>query len=302
MDAIRSWMPQLAGQNIAYTKYFLGVVTSLITLLSVPIIRIVLRSNGTGSTIADIFYWFMVSVFGFAIIVYPWWLVTAKSPMYSDRLQYYVKIIATISLIFVILRHAFSPQTPFKREVPSVTSPTFKAISTVWWICCLIGFFIVLPILIRREKLFASRSMALFTFAWPYVLLIFTGLVLQEYTGFRYITAYSPLLLLFQVVIVDFIEAQQKKKYNIKSIFDEAYIIVAGFVPFWLATTLGVSLLELVGQAGPMGTVVIFAAWKVLILAFEAISTMIGKKASRTSDGSVYSFCAIYTGIVAKTS
>ena len=33
-----------------------------------------------------------------------------------------------------------------------------------------------------------------------------------------------------------------------------------------------------------------------LVFAFELLSTTVGKKASRYNDGSVFSFCAIYTG------
>ena len=36
-----------------------------------------------------------------------------------------------------------------------------------------------------------------------------------------------------------------------------------------------------------------------LVFAFEILSTIVGKKASRYNDGSVFSFCAIYTGNVA---
>jgi hypothetical protein len=45
-----------------------------------------------------------------------------------------------------------------------------------------------------------------------------------------------------------------------------------------------------------LGTVFIYAAWKVLVVVFEFMSKDIGGKASRTSDGSVFTFCAIYTG------
>jgi hypothetical protein len=72
-------------------------------------------------------------------------------------------------------------------------------------------------------------------------------------------------------------------------------------VPFWLASTLGESLLELLRrtdfiQALPLGTLVIFFSWKLIVLGFQKISALIGQKASRTSDGHVFSFAAIYCG------
>ncbi|CAE7792850.1 unnamed protein product, partial [Symbiodinium microadriaticum] len=66
-----------------------------------------------------------------------------------------------------------------------------------------------------------------------------------------------------------------KKKFPDKK-FDEAYIIVAGFVPFWLGSVLGQSLLVVVSTVGPLGTVFIFIAWKLLVVAFEMISREIG--------------------------
>lgn len=81
-------------------------------------------------------------------------------------------------------------------------------------------------------------------------------------------------------------------------IVSKKHTLLSGFVPFWLGSVLGQSLLLIVNEAGPLGTVFIYAAWKVLIVAFEAMSREIGGMASRTSDGSVFSFCAIYTGII----
>jgi hypothetical protein len=74
------------------------------------------------------------------------------------------------------------------------------------------------------------------------------------------------------------------------------YAMNAGFTTFWLGSVLGKSLLTLVKDVGPLGSVFIFGAWKMLVFAFELLSTLMGKKASRYNDGSVFSFCAIYTG------
>lgn len=80
-------------------------------------------------------------------------------------------------------------------------------------------------------------------------------------------------------------------------------LTMSGFVPFWLSSVLGESLLELLQrtifiQKLPLGTLVIFFLWKLIILGFQKISAIIGSKASRTSDGHVFSFAAIYTGIL----
>lgn len=69
-----------------------------------------------------------------------------------------------------------------------------------------------------------------------------------------------------------------------------------GFTTYWLGSVLGKSLLTLVRDVGPLGSVFIFGAWKILVFVFEVLSTTMGKKASRYNDGSVFSFCAIYTG------
>lgn len=69
-----------------------------------------------------------------------------------------------------------------------------------------------------------------------------------------------------------------------------------GFTTFWLGSVLGKSLLTLVRDVGPMGSVFIFGAWKMLVFAFEILTIIVGKKASRFNSGSVFSFCAIYTG------
>lgn len=45
-----------------------------------------------------------------------------------------------------------------------------------------------------------------------------------------------------------------------------------------------------------VGTVFVYVSWRVIIYAFEYMSSEVGRKASRYSDGSVFSFAAIYTG------
>lgn len=44
------------------------------------------------------------------------------------------------------------------------------------------------------------------------------------------------------------------------------------------------------------GTVFVFFAWRMVIYALEYMASEVGRKASRYSDGSVFSFSAIYTG------
>lgn len=73
--------------------------------------------------------------------------------------------------------------------------------------------------------------------------------------------------------------------------------MAAGFIPFWLGSVLGRALLTIFDDLGPLGSIVVFGAWKGLIFLFEVLSTVVGKKASRYNDGSVFSFCVIYTGV-----
>ena len=45
-----------------------------------------------------------------------------------------------------------------------------------------------------------------------------------------------------------------------------------------------------------LGTVLVFVSWRMIIYAFEYMASEVGRKASRYSDGSVFSYSAIYTG------
>jgi hypothetical protein len=80
--------------------------------------------------------------------------------------------------------------------------------------------------------------------------------------------------------------------------FDEVFIIAAGFVPIWLGTILGRSLMELSSRVGSVGIVVIVSGWRLLIFLFEVMLIEIGRKASRFNQESAFSFCVIYTGAI----
>lgn len=214
------------GQGLSPTKYFLGIVTSTVTLIAVPLIRIIIKANGSSSIIAETIFWFVTSFFGFAIIIYPWWLATSTSPIYYKRLRKYTVIIGIISFIFVIARGLLAPVEPFLYNEPKETSLEFRVVATLWYTASLGGFLLALPWLIRREKLLRSKSLALFTFVLPYVALMLVGVLLQVWVGFSAVTAYSPAALLALFGAVGLLEDRASKS-NGKQ-FDEAYIIVAG--------------------------------------------------------------------------
>ena len=184
------------GQGLSPTKYLLGFLTSTVTLISVPLIRIILKGNKKESSIAETVYWLFVSVFGFAIIIYPWWLATSSSSIYYNRLQKYTAISGSISLILVIARGLLAPSEPFLYNQPEDTTLSFRVVSSLWWVAALLGFLVVLPWFIREKKILQSKSRALFTFVLPFVVIMLTAVLLQEWTGSSFVTAYSPVALL----------------------------------------------------------------------------------------------------------
>jgi hypothetical protein len=214
------------GQGLSPTKYFLGLVTSTVTLISVPLMRIILKSNGDASSIAETVFWLITSFFGFAILIYPWWLATSSSPIYYNRLRKYASIIACVSFVLVGARGLLAPAEPFHYGHPLRTTLRFKSAATLWWISSILGFLLLLPWLIRREKLLRAKSLALFTFVLPFVAVMFVGVLLQVWAGVTFIVAYSPAALLLLFGLVQLIDC---KKTSTEKQFDEAYIIVAGW-------------------------------------------------------------------------
>lgn len=284
-------------RKIPISKYFLGLVTSCTTIFALPLIRIGLKGDGIQSSMAETVIWLALTASGIVIILYPWWRATSSSPMYYNRLQKYAKMIAACSFVLVVLRSCLAPAEPFRYDNPESTTIAFRVVSTLWWATTIFGFLILLPLLIRREKIFRANLVILLGLLLPYTMLMFAGVVIHEWTGYGGVTAYSPVVLLALFGVVSLIEALiPSAAEGPTSHFDESYIMVAGFLPFWLGSVLGRSLLVLISKAGPFGTIFIFTAWKILIYVFEVLSAAIGRKASRTSDESVFSFCAVYTG------
>ena len=284
--------------KIPFTKYFLGLVTVGTTICALPLMRIGLAGNGAQSTIAETAISLVVAGSGIGIILYPWWLATSSSPMYYGRLQKYARILAAISVILVILREVLAPKKPFRYNDPTSTTVAFRVVSTLWWITAIFGFLLALPVLIRREKLFRANNLILFGLVVPFTFLMFSGIVISEWEGYGGVTSYSPIILLVLFGAISLLDALRTAHEDgpPKSHFDEAYIIVAGLLPFWLGSVLGRSLFTLLARAGPLGTLFIYSFWKILIFVFEVLSAAVGRKASRTADESVFSFCAVYTG------
>lgn len=283
----------------SYTKHFLIVITSAMTFGAIGLLRVMLGESQLWTPIARAIYWEATSYFGFAILVYPWWLATSKSPFYYGRLRKYVIILGVIGFALRLWRSLLAPISFDKSSEQVKANVNYRIVSIFWWLVCLVGFTVVLAFAVRKSKILKAKSLALYTFVIPFIAIIFVGTVVSEWTGRNYAVVYSPVLLLVQPLIVAFIDS--KVYPNQKATFNEIYIIIAGFVPFWLAATLGDSLLELLQRTSfvqelPFGTLVIFSAWKLIVLGFQKISAIIGQKASRTSDGHVFSFAAIYTG------
>lgn len=284
----------------SYTKHFLIVITSIMTFGAIGLIRIMLSRSTVWSPVARAIYWAGASYTGFAILMYPWWLATSKSPFYYGRLRKYGIALGVVGIALNIWRSSLAPLTDFDRRSDDVhTSTSYRVVSLFWWLVCLVGFTVVLAFLIRRWKILKTKSRAMYSFVLPFVAIMLFGSIVREWTDHVFTVVYSPILLLVFPLIAAYVDSRSNP--NPKVVFNEIYIIVAGFVPFWLASTLGETLLQLLHQSTvirsiPFGTLVIFSSWKLIVLGFQKISAIIGQKASRTSDGHVFSFAAIYTG------
>lgn len=217
--------------KITYTKYLLGLITVGFTVVVLPLFRFISKEGeGNISKAADATYWVLTCLFGIGILVYPWWLATAKSPLYYSRLQFYGRIISVIILVLASVQGIFNPDKPFSKNDPAHTTLTYRVISCLTMIALLGGMLIALPILIRRDRLFKSNSQALFRFAWLFTLVMILGMVLNRTMGYNRIVSYSCILIVVQFFVFDYLEAVERKRCGKVGIFDEAYIIVAGTV------------------------------------------------------------------------
>jgi hypothetical protein len=251
------------------------------------------QARGDESSIMAAAYWLLITYFGFTVILYPWWLVVAKSVAYSERLRSASAVLVATSLALVVAKSLLAPADLYRYETnTSGTTLEYRVMATVFWAVLLLGSFIGVPVYVRRMRLLRAKSWTLLSFVVPYVLVMLLVAVVHEWGADVKWMSYSiPVLLVFFGVAsaVDYCGGNKVK-------FDEAFIMVAGFVPFWLGSVLGKALLLIFNDLGPLGSLFIFGSWKLLIFLFEVLSTTVGKKASRYNDGSVFAFCVIYTG------
>ena len=292
MDVVNKHVVELK-KKYSLTKYILGFSTVVMTWTILPFMRIILQANGNLSTLIATIYALIVTRLGFTVIFYPWHLVVSKSVTYSARLKVIMPTVCVVSFLLVIAKSLLAPSDLFRYETDSsVTTLRYKVVATVFWSVLLVGSFLVVPFYIRRLRLLQSRSWTLLTFVIPYVVIMMTATLFHEWgAGSQWMSySISILIVLFGATSgVDYCT-------NMNVRFNEAYVMVAGFIPFWLGSVLGRVLLVIFEGLGPLGSIVVFGFWKLLIFLFEVLSTVVGKKASRYNDGSVFSFCVIYTG------
>lgn len=216
-------------KGISLTKYLLGAATVLITFIAMPFIRLILQADGVWSTGATTIYWLAISRCGFSVALYPWWLATAKSVLYYERLRQCSNVVIAVSLFLAMCRSMLAPVKPNKYEDISATTVQFRLVSSLYWISVLFGSFIIIPVYIRRIRLFQSKSPILFIMAIPFVLVMLVSVLIHEWSGNIFLVSYSPFLIMILFALAIFAE-----KYNENTlIFDEAYIIVVGKFCAW---------------------------------------------------------------------
>ena len=280
------------------TQFFLRVITLSATVFGMFLMRFYLNSNNlTGASISEAVLFFLINLVAVVMVVYPWYLSVSNSFLYFERLKKYAFILAILTSLLVIIRSALSPKNPFEAEDPKETSTGFRVMSTFYHMSFIFGFFLVLPLLVRRSKFLSSYgswiSFSLFVF--PFVILMFCGRVLQEWHDIGGVISYSPLILIAMYYLTKIVnEIKGAGGFQ----FDEVFILAAGFVPIWLGSILGKTLMEMSTRVGSVGIVVVVSAWRVLIFLFEVMTIEIGRKASRFNQESAFSFCVIYTGAI----
>jgi hypothetical protein len=210
--------------GISLTKYLLGAATMLMTIVALPFIRLILQADGVWSTVATTLYWLAISRCGFSVALYPWWLATAKSLVYYQRLRLCSNVVIAASLVLSMCRSFLAPVKPNHYEDISATTVQFRVVSSMYWISVLMGSFIVIPVYIRRIRLFQSKSPILYVMAIPFVLVMIVSILIHEWTEDSFFVSYSPFL-----IMILFACATMAEKYNETNLkFDEAYIMVVG--------------------------------------------------------------------------
>lgn len=220
------------AHHINRTKYFLTFITILCTITSVFLIRVNLSENGSISTFAKTIFWLLNSTSGFFLIAYPWWLTTRNSYLYYKRLEWTCIGVAVIVYVLVCARTLFAPVEHINNTDPSITSLSFRIVSVLYWIAVLGGFFIFMPFMIRRYRLFNSgrTRLALVGFVLPCVLVAFCSVVLQEWSGNGYLISSSPVILIVLYYAIKIAHAVFNEPEENGVEFNEAYIIVAGML------------------------------------------------------------------------
>lgn len=218
------------ANHINRTKYLLTFITILCTITAVFLIRVNLSENGSISTIAKTIFWLLNSTSGFFLIAYPWWLTTRNSFLYYKRLQWSCIGVALIVYVLVCSRTLLAPVEHINNTDPSITSLSFRIVSLLYWVAILGGCFIFMPFMIRRRRLFNSSrtQLALAFFVLPCVLMAFSSVVLQEWSGNGYLLSSSPIILIVLYYAVKIAHALFNEPEENGVEFNEAYIIVAG--------------------------------------------------------------------------
>jgi hypothetical protein len=215
--------------DIVDGKHFIGLVTIVFTAAVIPLFRLISQNESSyRSKAADAGVYVMMNIFGIGIIVYPWWLATAKSPLYYSRLQTCGKVVGGTVLILAGVQGIFEPERPFEKNNPDATSLTFKIISSLNFAAIFIGLLVVLPVFIRRERLFKSNSHSIFRFAWVFTAIMLAGLLIRRWTGYTRIVSFSCLFLVVQFFVLNYVEEIERNAAGKVGLFDEAYIIIAG--------------------------------------------------------------------------
>jgi hypothetical protein len=229
----RGWYIRSAvhsAKHINRTKYLLTLITIICTITAVFLIRVNLSENGAISTLAKTVFWLLNSTCGFFLIAYPWWLTTRNSFLYFKRLEWSCVGVALIVYVLVCARTILAPVEHINNTDPSITSLSFRVVSSLYWVAMLGGFFLFMPFMIRRHRLFNSgrTQLALGCFVFPCVLLALSSVMLQEWTGNGYLVSSSPVILIVLYYAVKIAHALFNDSEANGVEFNEAYIIVAG--------------------------------------------------------------------------
>jgi hypothetical protein len=165
-----------------------------------------------------------ITLSGFSVALYPWWLVTAKSLIYYNRLKTCSNAVIAVALVLAVCRSVLAPVKPFSFEDNNATTVQFRLVSSLYWISVLVGPFIFIPVYIRRLRIFQSHSLALYLMVIPFILVMLVSVFINEWSGNSFFVSYSPFILMLLFACTIIAETYSEKK----SRFDEAYIMVVG--------------------------------------------------------------------------